>query len=293
MRRLEASSSIPMPHMAVPDTAHRRRQRRRRQRWAAPTASLKQVVTSARWLSLVLFAVCVYALYLVGNVEDFYLTYIPVEGTSSLTPAEVVEASGLAGQHVFSADPARAANSIGDIPGVVSATVKLSWPNEIAIRIVEDTPIMIWEQNGVPYWVTQSGSVVPARQELAGLLTVRTEAALLPDTDQKGEGGAAGAANGEMEEEEAVMPRVAPEIVEGALQLRQLRPEISELSYKSLEGLSFRDGEWDAFFGTGTDMRQKLAVYEAVVAQLEAEGVTPAYVSVANQEKPYYRAFGR
>ena len=71
--------------------------------------------------------------------------------------------------------------------------------------------------------------------------------------------------------------------------LRELRPNINQLYYRPAGGLSYQDGRgWRAYFGEGTDMNQKLVVYEAIVADLESRGLTPAYISVSNQEKPYY-----
>jgi hypothetical protein len=281
--------------MAVGHTAHQRRKRNRRRRWQAPTASLKQVITSARWMSLILFAVCAYAVFLVGSVDDFYLTYIPVEGVTSITPEEIVAASGLAGRHVFAANPEAAAAAINAIPGVVSATVKLSWPNEVSIKVAEDTPIMVWERNGTPYWVTSQGAVVPARQELAGLLVVRTETA--QPVVQMVNGFVADTAFVAMpepaENADSVMPIVAPDVLEGALQLRTLRPELTTLTFDPAGGLSFSDDGWPVYFGTGSDMHQKMVVYRAIVADLEAEGMTPTYISVANQDKPFYQAFGQ
>jgi hypothetical protein len=35
-------------------------------------------------------------------------------------------------------------------------------------------------------------------------------------------------------------------------------------------------------------MHQKVVVYETIVAELQARGITPVYISVSNKEKPYY-----
>jgi hypothetical protein len=54
--------------------------------------------------------------------------------------------------------------------------------------------------------------------------------------------------------------------------------------------LSYEDGRgWRVYFGTGNDMAQKMIIYEAIVEDLLARGLTPAYISVSNKEKPYYR----
>ena len=79
-------------------------------------------------------------------------------------------------------------------------------------------------------------------------------------------------------------------VLAGALQLRELRPNIDKLYYQPSDGLGYQDGRgWTAYFGAGRDMHQKLVVYETIVANLLERGARPAYISVANQYKPYYR----
>ncbi|MGH2524598.1 MAG: hypothetical protein ACRDH2_18995, partial [Anaerolineales bacterium] len=83
---------------------------------------------------------------------------------------------------------------------------------------------------------------------------------------------------------------VPVEAIQGALQLRELRPNIELLHYDSQHGLSYQDGRgWRGYFGVGTDMAQKLAVYETLVDNLLSRGVQPAAISVGNLKAPYYR----
>jgi hypothetical protein len=97
----------------------------------------------------------------------------------------------------------------------------------------------------------------------------------------------------EIEEPVGALTFIPVEVLEGALQLRQLRPNIELLYYRPANGLSFEDGRgWRVSFGTGTNMPQKLVVYETIVEDLVTRGLTPTYVSVTNQEKPYYLASG-
>lgn len=284
MRRLESNAFVAQPRLRVPKTAQRRRRRNFR-RVHLPLAGIRQVIFSARWISLILLAMVMYALVLVGLDEEFYLTTIPVDGSGSIPAAEIVSASGLAGMHIFAADPALAAQEIMAVPGVISATVTVSWPNQVHLGIREDSPVAVWLENGVPYWVTRHGSLLPARGQLFGLMVIEAEveaAASDPTTEATATDGTSA----------APQTRFVPQdVLAGALQLRQLRPNIERLYYQAGVGLSYQDGRgWRAYFGTGTDMAQKLVVYETLVAELEARGVTPAYISVANQERPFYLA---
>ena len=84
---------------------------------------------------------------------------------------------------------------------------------------------------------------------------------------------------------------IPQDVLDGARQLRELRPNIEKLYYRGDSGLSYQDGRgWRVYFGAGTDMNQKLVIYETIVDDLMARGLTPQYISVSNQEKPYYRA---
>ncbi len=286
-----------MPRLSVPKNARRRR-RRNQSPVRVPLTSLRQILLSARWLSLGLLALSIYALTLIGMDENFYLTAIPVEGVISVPATEVVQASNLAGSHIFAADPGTAAQQIMDnVPGIISAQVTLNWPNQVQITVTEDSPIAIWVEGSNQFWVTRTGRLVPARSASLGLLMIQSEVegvsaatavTATPTADDQTEGEDAAVV---VESAAANMRFLPHDVLAGALQLKQLRPNIDRLYYRPSSGLSYQDGRgWRVFFGTGTDMSQKLVVYETIVEDLLAQGLTPQYVSVSNQEKPYYLA---
>jgi hypothetical protein len=293
MRRVQSAQAARLPRLSVPETPalpRRRKQRQRqRQQGSFSWGWLRALVFSARWLSLGLLGLTLFALYLAATEPAFYLNTVPVNGTISIPPGEIVAASGLGGAHVFAADPSEAAQRVAELPGVVSSKVTLAWPNEVMIEIVEDTPIAIWQEGTQQYWITRYLQLIPARTPAIGLLTIEYEAPPTPlaEEDEMGEM--------VVEGETAVSPNAAigfvPEdVLLGALQLRQLRPNIDKLYYRPASGLSYEDGRgWRAYFGVGTDMNQKLVVYETIVADLLTRQIQPAYISVSNQEKPYYR----
>lgn len=283
-RRLHSATAVPLPRVEVPPTARRRRRRNTWQK-RVPTDALRHFFLSARWVSLALFALTVYAIYLIGADVRFYLTYIPVEGSFTIPPADIVAASELAGAHIFAADPGVAAAQITDLPGVVSATVTIGWPNEVLIRIREDNPIAVWQEAGRDYWVTENGRLIPARTGSIGLLRIQSEMVESQTVTATAE--LDDPLLGLSETRLAFMP---DEILAGALQLRDLRPGIDRLYYRPAGGLSYEDSRgWRVYFGTGSDMAQKMTIYEAIVADLSTRGITPAYISVSNKEKPYYR----
>jgi cell division septal protein FtsQ len=236
-----------------------------------PTTIIKNLLISSRWLSLTLLAVSVYALILIGQDTSFFLTNIPVSGNTTIPSSEIVASSGLAGTHVFAANPGDAANRIGQLPGIISAKVMLLWPNQVSINIVEDKPVAVWKQGGKSYWIVESGELVPARSASPHLLLIQSE------VDQPSE-------------IEAYIPA---DVLQGALALRKLRPNIDQLFYRPGSGLSYQDGRgWRAYFGSGPEMAQKLVVYETIIEELIKRAETPSYISVRNHAKPYYITSG-
>jgi hypothetical protein len=282
MRQVNSAAFVAQPKLHMPKTAKRRR-RRNFQRVHLPTAGIRQFFFSARWISLALLAMVVYAISLMGLDEKFYLTTIPVDGANSVPAAEVVTASQLAGRHVFAANPSEAAAAILGVPGILSATVTLQWPNQVHIQVKEDAPVLLWREGENQFWVTDDGRLLPARADVLGLLVVEAEVPVMSAT----------AVTSDTAASQNAIPGstfVGEDVLIGALQLRALRPNIERLQYERGVGLSFQDGRgWRVYFGSGADMEQKLVVYETIVTDLTARGITPAYVSVANQARPFYK----
>jgi hypothetical protein len=84
--------------------------------------------------------------------------------------------------------------------------------------------------------------------------------------------------------------RINEDVVLGAIQMKTLRADIGVLYYNPEQGLSFQDPRgWRGDFGVGIDMNIKLALYEALVADLSARGLKPAYIDVSDPTSPYYR----
>ena len=314
MRRLNTASVAPLPALTpeartAQKTAQKRKRRNSQERIRRPLSGVVGFIVNTRWISLAMLAVCVYTLYIIGNDDRFYLNVIPVEGASTLDINHVVEESGLAGRHIFAADPQEAADHLSEMGGVVTATVTLHWPNDVLITLREQPPLATWQEGDVAYWIDADGGLSPARSQTIGLLNIISEipvaapvgagvgvgAGLRPAPTTDGvttDGTTTDSTDADTDDGTgAAIAFVPQDVLEGALQLRALRPNIEQLYYRPSGGLSYQDGRgWRAYFGTGLDMNQKLAVYETVVAKLLEQGIRPEYISVSNQYKPYYRA---
>ncbi len=133
-------------------------------------------------------------------------------------------------------------------------TVTVGWPpNMVQIIVQEREPAVVWDQAGVQTWVDMQGRVMLQREERPDLVRIVAE-----DSDGP------------------IGPNVQVplDVVTGALQLKALRPNIDMLRYDVEKGLGYQDGRgWEAWFGTGTDMPEKLLVYEAMVDNLVARQI--------------------
>ena len=258
----------------------RARERERRQPAVRPRREVHVAKASVRvprvrlgWrlLSFGMVVGLVTVLLLFFDGAPFYVHYVEVGGLRHIPPEEIYGLSQIANLHIFWVDPAQVARDILRDPAIASAEVEIRWPSRVLIRVVEREPALVWEQAGVRTWVDVQGYVMPMRADVGGLLRVVVEGI-----------------------DEVVTPhsRIPQDVVDGALQLRALRPNIEVLFYHPTEGLGVLDGRgWRAYFGTGTDMPQKLLVYETLVEKVwqDGRGVWPHLFDVGDLRAPYYR----
>lgn len=268
----------PIPPVRPP--VRRSKSRTRRRATAAPETMTQtrgdqlEVVFSARMLSSVILFSLLVVLFLFFQADAFYVHRIEVGGLSYLAADEVFAFSGVATTHIFWVDPAEVEANILESPSVAAVEVAVGWPPHLLqIEVQERQPALVWEQAGIRAWIDVRGRVMPQRLDLAGLLLIITEGIDTPIGPH------------------IVIPQ---DVVDGALQLRALYPNIETLIYNPAEGLGYQDARgWRAWFGSGTNMAAKLNVYDAIVAHLEAQGIFPEYVDVGNVDSPYYKVSWR
>ncbi len=214
----------------------------------------------------------VLALFFLSDV--FYIRSIVVAGTNYLDKAEVFRVADIAEMHLFWINPGEVQERLEALDVVADARVEVSWPpNMIKIYIEERQPAIMWIQSGVAALVDLQGRVLaypPDDTVRPDLLRIITDGSLSgpPGLD-------------------AVIPAGA---INGALQLQAILAGVPYLRYNADKGLGFREepGGWDVWLGTGTDMPNKLLVYETIRDNLASRGITPVFINVANPEGAYY-----
>lgn len=207
-------------------------------------------------------------------VTDFlYVRSVRVIGANYLDEAEVFRYANIAEMHVFWIDPESVRqNIISASPLVADARITVGWPPDmVRIFIEEREPALIWVQAGVTVLIDLQGRILrypPDTEERPDLLQV------IADSSVEGPPGV-----------DSPIPQPA---VNGALQLQTLLAGVRVLRYDATKGLGFRESEWDVWLGTGTDMHNKLLIYEALRDDLQARGIIPIEINVADPEATFY-----
>lgn len=200
--------------------------------------------------------------------DDFYVYEITVQGNRLVSAEEIFAASGLDGLSIFWVNPRRVADTVAGMPGILSAEVQCSLPNQVTITVVEREPQVVWQRAGMRWLVDEQGAVLTVQTSSEGGLVVEDQ-----DSGPLHPG-----------------DRVDAAAVAGARQLQSLLPELSSVRYTPQTGLSYRHPlGFDVYLGTGTDMAEKLAIMQALAEQLTASGEHPQYVDLHFKESPCYK----
>jgi hypothetical protein len=89
----------------------------------------------------------------------------------------------------------------------------------------------------------------------------------------------------------ATYPRTTPDFVRGILLLNQHLPEGTPLQYDPEFGLGWQDpAGWLVYFGKNIqDVEIKLTEYQVIIEKMQAQGLTPALISLEFLHAPFYR----
>ncbi len=224
-------------------------------------------LTWAHAISLMLLALCLGLMGVIAQGDAYYVVGPEISGTRFVPAEEIASAAAVAGLHIFWVDPAQIEAAVRQVPNVADARVSAAWPNRVTIEVAEREPVLLWMDGQTARWADATGHLMPIRGDSEGLLTVVADEGAISVTE-----------------------KLPGDLVAGALALHALVPQARLLRYTQPGGLAFEDARgWTAYFGVGDDMAQKLVIYNALVASLEARGLRPLALVVDDVRHPYYR----
>lgn len=245
--------------------------------WYAPRQSGLQIT----WHSLAMFVVVVLGVlsYFLFTSPTFRVGEAEVVGAQRLSPAEINAALAISGQPIFLLRPADLEMRLRlSYPELLSAKVKVGLPNRVSVIVEERQPVILWQQGEGYTWIDVNGVAFRPRGETPLLIPIvalgTPPASGIPASDPL-----------------SPAPFLSPQMVAMIQALASDLPGGTVMLYDPRYGLGWSDPHgWRVFFGTQPEnIPLKLRVYQALAASLTQRGLTPALISVAYPDAPYYR----
>lgn len=268
----------PAPRERAPKKRRRKRPRRRydiaidrSNGVEARVPGVPAVRMGTRWLSLALSVLVLGVMGKTSASASFRVGTTEVHGNSLLTSAQVRSIAHVEGESAFFVDPEEVEKRLLEFPEVLTAQVRLRWPDGMQIEIEERTPMVAWEDAGRVWWLSSDGVAFIPRDRAPGLVRVQSNERVLDI------------------ERDSLLPVVQPRLLRSAAALQAQLPDGEHLIYDPTYGLGYLDPQgWEVYFGRDGDMQQKVRVYEAIKTHLQERVIPAAFVSVERVSAPYY-----
>lgn len=182
-------------------------------------------------------------------------------------------------------------------PELIDPQISISMPNQVLVSAGEREPVILWQSNGISYWIDAEGVLLQPRGEVPGLLTVQSSVAPpLARMDNTPSSVIDYARmiierqSGSLTNEELI-DYISPDALNAVIEMSAILPVGGSLVYDPISGMGWRDPRgWEVYFGTDlSNINFKQVEYETILARLVEMGITPAMISVEHVDAPYFR----
>lgn len=239
------------------------------------------------------------ALYFAYNLPLLQISDIQYEGFKRIKPADVEEIINLQNLPIFMVDTSQVTADLNKFfPDLKSVQVQVSLPAAVKLTAVERKPVLGWKTEEQTVWVDAEGYIFPPRGKVKNLLVIQADSQpplvksaeeLLAATEEPGS--LKNAKEVTPAQEDLAAQIMDPAMIAAAQGLKKHVPDGTIIIHAAKDGLGWSDpAGWTVYIGQNLDnIETKMIVYEAIVAKLNEEGITPAVISVENVHAPYYR----
>ena len=235
-----------------------------------PTVSFWKT-RGSRLVGLIGLILVGWILYLLFELDDFYIYQANVTGNHVLSAAEIYAAADIHTQSVFWLNPRQIEARVEALPNIKDAQVSIALPANVIIAVEERLPEVIWQTGDEIWWIDSEGEFVPPRDEAE----VDENRLLIIDTD-----------NQPVESND----HIDPAVIRSAQAIRQQQPELESLLYSQVFGLVYTTPEgWPVYVGRSNNIPAKLVVAESVRQDLIARQVVPLFIDVRNPQRAVYQ----
>jgi cell division septal protein FtsQ len=242
---------------------------------AAPRLTLNPWRTTRDWkasrpkfAAAMLILVCIGALYAMFNLDMFFVGEPVMIGNRLVPSQEIAEVSGMRGWNIFFVEPDSVETAVKTLPEFKSVQVYVTLPNVVEIYTTERKPHFVWEVAGKNYWVDEEGIAMRPRGMVQNGWHVR---------DSEGKQVKYG-------------ERINPDAFNAAVSLINVWKDSPKyFEWTKAHGLTLRDEHgWLVYFGSASQMEDKVTALKIVTTQLLKDKRTVAFVDLGSG-LPYYQ----
>lgn len=244
-----------------------------------------------RLISGAIFMLSLTVIISFSSLSNFQISTIQLRGAQRLSSEVLLDQVDIVGKSIIRLDPESIKTTIEDRFSSLSAVhVTVSLPANVTIRVVERTPLILWQMDNTSLWIDSEGVLFPVIGEAEIIQTVNATGdppappkIFTPEVDDE-----TGQVSILLEES---IPRTTEDFVQAVLSISEYIPQDSDLLYNPQFGLGWQDPNgWMVYFGRDTvSIDMKLAEYQTIINALARENITPAIISLEFLHAPFIR----
>jgi cell division septal protein FtsQ len=287
--------------------AQRLQQRHIRKKYSLPMGnfgaelvfpSLPEFKLGSRLISGLIFATMVFMLFTMSASSQYRIKQASILGNQRVSSTDMNLVIDVIGKPAFMVNLRDVKNRLSAAyPEFSQVSVSLTLPDYLSITVVEREPMIAWQMEGQTLWIDTDGVVFQARGEVVPQVIIESKT-IPPVQVQQME---------QMESSAKLLPSkmiqqngatntinvhiLDNSLLDAAIILSQHVPSGVPLTYNEAHGLGWQTEQgWQTF--VGFDLKEidaKMALYESIVKNLSAQGITPGMISVEYMHAPYYR----
>jgi cell division septal protein FtsQ len=207
-------------------------------------------------------------LALLFSSDAYFVRGADIHGFTWLSPGTIYQIAGIDGVSIFYLDPTTIANKIKGMAAVESASVTCRLPNQVAIQLVERTPLAVWQTGGVQYWVDGQGVLFERGGDLPDPTIIVEQ-----DAVQRSPG-----------------ERVDRRVVQTAVGLSAHLQGARIYAYSALDGISFDlPDDLRVLMPTDEDSGTMVTALQSLREYIASQGQKPHLIDLRYGNHPYWR----
>jgi len=234
--------------------------------------ALPGILRNTRTLSALMIVAAFWGLRMVMQDARFISGQPVVKGAVFMSPFQVRSIADAAGVPAFQIDPQEVQARLEAYPEIEAAQVRILWPAQVEIKILEREPILVWNDAGDPWLLSRDGVAFIRRDSTPTMLQIDATGPVLSIG------------------QDPLQPAIDAEVIRAGLELRDALGDQQALLYDPEHGFGIVD-EFGrkVYFGESGDMQQKVMVYRALGQRLVDKRYPASLISVEDLTAPYYR----